>query len=55
MVKVWEEHGRWKTECAFSSTGDTWIGFCNLCQVSECELAGKKGDEILALGGGVNV
>jgi hypothetical protein len=52
MLKIWEEYERWKTECAFSSTGDTWIGFCKLCKVSECALAGKSEKEIIAMAGG---
>lgn len=49
MLKIWEEHGRWKIECRYSPTGDTWIGFCRQCQVSVCALAGKSKKEIFAM------
>jgi hypothetical protein len=49
-VNVFDDRGRLKAVCKFSSSGDTWIGFCKFCK-NDCALAGKTQDEIKAMAG----
>ena len=48
-INIWEDHGRVKTSCDYSSSGDTWIGFCKFCR-NDCGLAGKSQEQIKSLG-----
>ena len=44
-VNVKDDNGRLKADCNFSSSGDSWIGFCKFCK-NECGIAGKSQAEI---------
>lgn len=49
-VNVFDDRGRWKATCNYSSSGDSWIGFCKFCK-NDCTLAGKTQDEIKIIAG----
>ena len=48
-MRIWNDKGRWKAACRYSSSGDTWIGFCKLCKITACPLAGKTEAAILTM------
>ena len=49
-MRIYNDQGRWKATCEYSSSGDTWIGFCTLCKIKACPLAEKKQEEIITMG-----
>jgi hypothetical protein len=50
-MRIWNDHGWWKAMCMYSSSGDTWIGFCKLCKITACPIAGKTEETIIKMAG----
>ena len=48
-MRIFNDQGRWKATYNYSSSGDSWIGFCRLCRITACPLAGKSEAEIIAM------